>query len=162
MHNLKRMFLAVGILLVFGAFAAYANGQGESSNVRGTVTKIQPTANGNSVNVTVSTKSGSYTVTVDQSVVNNASLQVGQSISLKGAIHRNADGSKDVNATELEVDGKQYSVPQQPATAGNGSDSSSQAPEAEKPDQHPNKNDSSPDVGKPEGNQSKDSQSNDG
>lgn len=121
MHTLKRLLVAAAVLLVFGAFSAFANGQGESANLAGTVSSIQPTGTNGQVNVVLTTKSGSYTVTVDQSVVTKASLQVGQNISLKGVLHKTADGGKSVDATEVEVAGKQYTVANKGATSGNGS-----------------------------------------
>ena len=124
MHTLKRLLVATAVLLVLSAFSAFANGQSESANLAGTVSSIQPTGTNGQVNVVLTTKSGSYTVTVSQSVVTKASLQVGQNISLKGVLHKAADGSKSVDATEVEVAGKQYTVANKGATSGSGSSSS--------------------------------------
>jgi len=149
MHNLKRIFVVASVLLVLGAFAAFANGQGESGNFSGTVQSVTPTANGNSATVVFNTTNGSYSVTVDQSIVTAAGLQVGKTITLKGVAHKLADGSESVDPTELEVDGQQYSVNQQSGTAGSG-DSSNNQGEAEKPDNHPDqssKDAETPDTG---------------
>ena len=149
MHNQKRILVAVTVLFVLGAFAAFANGQGESSNFSGTVQSITPTGNGNSATVVLNTTNGSYSVTVDQSIVTAAGLQVGKTISLKGVARKLADGSESVDATELEVDGQQYSVNQQIGTAGSSGSSNNQG-EAEKPDSHPeqsSKDAETPDTG---------------
>ncbi|HUX22534.1 MAG TPA: hypothetical protein VMW69_14945 [Spirochaetia bacterium] len=127
MHNLKRLLAPMVIFLLFGAFAAFANGQGESSNLTGTVSSIQPAGTSNQVNVVLTTKSGSYTVTVDQSVVSNAALSVGQTISLKGVVHQAADGGKSVDAAQVEVDGHQYSIANGGTSSGNGSGSAKEA-----------------------------------
>lgn len=162
MHKPKRLLAAAAILFVLGAFSAFANGQGESSNLTGTVSSIQPTGSGNQVNVVLTTKSGSYTVTVDQSVVNTASLQVGKTISLKGVLHKAADGGKSVDATEVEVDGHQYKIGTQGASSGNINQGSAETPDtngssqqnAEKPDIHKETKDKSKDSEKPEVNKS--------
>lgn len=132
MHNLKRIFAAAGVLLVLGAFSVFANGQSESTNLTGTVSSIQPTGSGNQVNIVLTTKSGTYTVTVDQSVVSAASLQVGKAISLKGVLHKAADGAKSVEATEVEVDGHKYEIAQHPPESG--TDSTASTGKAETPD----------------------------
>jgi hypothetical protein len=160
MHNLRRLLGAIAIILTFSAISVFANGQGEASNLTGTVSSIQPTGTGNQVNIVLTTKSGSYTATVDQSVVSAASLAVGQTISLKGVLHKAADGSKSVDASQVEVDGHQYSVANTGTTSGNGtnfakkvSDSpdhgQSSAHKAEAPEAS-SKKDSSKDKEKPE------------
>lgn len=165
MHSLNRFLVVAAVMFVLSALAAFANGQGESTNLTGTVSSIS-TPNNGTVTVVLTTSSGtSYTVTVDQSLVAAAGLQTGKKISLKGVIHRAVDGAKDINASELEVDGQSYSVSQTPALNGNGSSSSSasespdhnsteHAAEPEKPDKSSGNTSSSGDAETPDTNES--------
>lgn len=155
MHKNFRILAAASILLAFGALSAFANGQTESSKLSGTISTIQPIGN-NMVTVVLSTKNGPYTVDVSQSVLTATSLQVGQQITLSGVLHQLSDGTKSVDPQEIEVDGKQYSVPQSPtqpgtpgitdgSSGGNGSGpETSQSPETPEPS-HAQSSDNSPD-----------------
>lgn len=124
MHNMKRILGLAAAFLLLGAFAAYANGQGEQTNLSGTVSLIQSQPSGGTTKVILKTENGSYTLTLNQSLVADASLAPGKHISLKGLVHRSVDGAKQVEASEIEVDGQQYQVSQFPATQGIGSGAS--------------------------------------
>jgi len=105
------MLAAAGVLLVFGAIGAFANGQGESSTYSGTIQSIQP-AGGSLVGVVLATKSGDYTVNVSQAALTATHLQVGQTITLGGALHQESDGTKVVDPTTIEVGGTSYTIQQ--------------------------------------------------
>jgi hypothetical protein len=111
MHNFYRMLAAASVLLVFGAIAAFANGQGESSSYSGTIQSIQP-AGGSLVGVVLATKKGNYTVDVSQAALTATHLQVGQTITLGGALHQESDGTQVVDPTTIEVGGTTYTIQQ--------------------------------------------------
>ena len=108
MHNLKRALVVTLILLTFSAISAFANGQHEADGLSGTITSIHPNSNGKTVTVALSTKDGTVTVTVDKSLATAASLHIGQKIGVKGALQESADGSKEMEAHTLDVDGAKY------------------------------------------------------
>jgi hypothetical protein len=119
MHNSYRILAAAGILLLFGAVSAFASGQTESSKLSGTISTIQPVGN-NMVSVVLLTKSGSYTVQVSRSLATAASLTTGKQVSLDGVLHQASDGTKSVDATDIQVDGKSYSTAASDQSGGPG------------------------------------------
>lgn len=125
MCNSKRILTASTIVFLLGAFAAYANGQREATNLTGTVTLVQSQPSDGTAMIVVKTQSGSYTVVLDRSIVVDASLVTGKHISLQGVLHRTVAGEKELDASEIEVDGHQYQISQVPATEGIGSGASS-------------------------------------
>lgn len=159
MHNLKRLLPVLLAFFVVSAFAAYANGQGESSKVSGSIVSIsQPTANGQ-VNVVLNGTNGTYTISVDQHLVTAAGLTVGKTINLTGTVHSASDGTKEVNANTVEVDGHQYAVSQTPGGTGGNPPSVAEdvhhgsthgSAEVEKPDKSPDKASSSKDTETPD------------
>ena len=124
MHSLKRALVVTLILLTFSAISAFANGQHEASGLNGTITSVQPNSNGKTVTVALATKDGTVTVTVDTSLATAASLHVGQKIGVKGDLQESADGSKEMEAHSLDVDGAKFdNSPDTAVAEKNGSDS---------------------------------------
>lgn len=159
MHKLKRLLPVLLALFVVSAFAVYANGQGESTKVSGSIVSIsQPTASGD-VTVVVQGTNGTYTVTVNQHLVAEAGLTVGKTVSMAGVLDSSSGNSKDVSASQVEVDGKNYtdssssssSADAAPKVAEDGNQSSTHgSAEVEKPDKSPDTAGSSKDSETPD------------
>ena len=130
MHNRKRALVVTLILLTFGAISAFANGQHESNGLSGTITSIQPNSDGKTVTVALSTADGTVTLTVDKSLATAASLAVGQQVGVKGSLQEAADGSKEMEAHSLDVDGTTYDSSPDTAVAAKDSGDSHDAVDA--------------------------------
>ena len=123
MHTWKRALGVIVILLTISAISAFANGQHESGGLNGTISSIQQNSNGKTVTVALSTKNGTVTITVDKSLATAASLHVGQRIGVKGELTDGADGSKEMAAHSLDVDGTKFdSSPDTAVAEKNGGD----------------------------------------